>query len=290
MAEFPGHNISLVIDDRIIGTNLKISNLANMMAVAKYDVIAISDSDMRVGRDYLKTIVQPFKDDTVGAVTCLYSGRPINGLPSKLGATYINDWFLPSALIPATFGSLTYCFGATMAVRRKMFLGLGGFGALADFLADDYMLGHLVSDAGHKIVLAPYVVENVISETSLKSLFSHELRWARTIKSVQPFGYALSFITELLPLSVLTMVPIYLATGSALLAGAVVGGAFAMRIALHYAVSVTVPGGGPFAPWLIPLRDLLTASVRITSYFGTKVLWRESAFEIQTGNQLKIVE
>lgn len=288
--EFPEHDITLVVDDRIIGTNYKISNLANMMAVAKYDVVVISDSDMRVGPDYLRTIAAPFADGTVGATTCLYSGNPSGGPASNLGAMFINDWFLPSALLPTMFGELTYCFGATMAIRRNVLEKFGNFDRLADYLADDYMLGQFVVEQGYRIVLAPYVVENVIDEPDLKGLFHHEIRWARTIRSVQPLGYSLSFITELLPLSLIAALPLYLLSESGILVLALLCSTLAVRIALHYAVSVTVPGGTMFAPWLIPVRDLMSVAVRIVSYFGSKVMWRESAFEIHANNQLKIAE
>jgi ceramide glucosyltransferase len=288
--EFPERDISLVIDDRIIGTNYKISNLANMMAVAKHDILVVSDSDMRVRPDYLNAVAAPFKDETVGATTCLYSGHAIGGTPSKLGAMYINDWFLPSALLPTMFGAIKYCFGATMAVRRDVLDKIGGFDALASYLADDYMLGQLVVEKGYRVALAPYVVENIIYEPDMKGLFQHEIRWARTIRSVQPIGYTLSFVTEALPLSLIGALPLYFFTGSGLLAFALVLSALAMRTALHYAVSVAIPGQSTFAPWLIPFRDLLTVAVRVVSYFGSKVMWRESAFEIHADNQLKIAK
>ncbi len=287
---FPQLDLSLVVDDRIIGTNYKVSNLANMMSAAKHDIVVVSDSDMRVRRDYLKIVTAPFADDNVGATTCLYSGSASDGMPSKLGAMYINDWFLPSALLPTMFVPLNYCFGATMAVRRGVLEGMGGFDALADYLADDYMLGQFVADQGYRIALAPYVVDNVISEPDLKGLFQHELRWARTIRSVQPVGYTLSFITELLPLSLLAALPVSLFTGSALPAVAIICCALGMRAAMHYAVSYAVPGNTLFAPWLIPVRDLISTAVRIVSYFSSRVLWRESAFEIHANNQLKIAK
>ena len=183
--EFPHHDLSLVIDDTIIGSNYKVSNLANMFRQARHDII-VADSDMRVCRDYLKAVAAPFEDPKVGAATCLYSGRASGRLPSKLGAIFINDWFLPSALIPAVLGRLTYCFGATMAIRRSNLERFGAFDALADVLADDFMFGRLVHKQGHRIALIPYIVENVIDDPSLKSLFLRELRWARTIRSVEP--------------------------------------------------------------------------------------------------------
>lgn len=290
MEEFPALDIALVVDDRVIGTNYKISNLSNMMAVARHDILAISDSDMRVRPDYLRTIAAPFADATVGATTCLYSGTTRNGVASELGAMFVNDWFLPSALVPTMVGELRFCFGATMAVRRDVLAKFGGFAALANYLADDYMLGHRVVQQGYRIALAPYIVENVIYEAGIKGLFLHELRWARTIRSVQPVGYALSFITDVLPLSLIAAVPIYLATASSGWALAVPGVALALRLLLHFAVCRIAPPGTICAPWLIPLRDLLSVSVRVASFFGSRVQWRERSFVIRANNQLSAAE
>ena len=111
---------------------------------------------------------------------------------------FVNDWFLPSALIPGVFGRLTYCFGATMAIRRSNLIKFGAFDALANVLADDFMLGRLVHEQGNRVALVPYIVENVIEDPSLKALFLHELRWARTIRSVEPLGYAVEATPTLL--------------------------------------------------------------------------------------------
>jgi ceramide glucosyltransferase len=285
--EFPDRDLSLIIDDTIIGSNYKVSNLANMFGLARNDIIVIADSDMRVCQNYLKAVAAPFKDPQVGAATCVYSGRAAGKLPSKLGALFINDWFLPSALIPAIFSKLTYCFGATMAIRRSNLEQFGSFNALANVLADDFMLGRLVHQQGHRVALVPYIVENVIEDPSLKSLFLHELRWARTIRSVEPLGYAASAITEIIPLATVAMVCLYLATGSTLYAGGIFAVAAVLRLALHYTISSTVPGRGNAAPLLVPLRDVMSPIIRLSSYFGRKVTWREREFVIQSNARLE---
>ncbi|MEL0112890.1 MAG: glycosyltransferase, partial [Rickettsiales bacterium] len=131
IAEHPETDIALVVDDRIYGRNLKVSNLINMFEKARHDIIVVADSDMRVGRGYLAAVAGTFTDPRVGAATCLYSGAGGANLASRLGAMFINDWFLPSALIPTMFGELKFCFGATMAVRRAALKEIGGFEALA---------------------------------------------------------------------------------------------------------------------------------------------------------------
>jgi len=197
-----------------------------------------------------------------------------------LGAMFINDWFLPSALIPTMFSELSFCFGATMAVRRELLDEFGGFEKLANVLADDYMLGNLVHRGGRKVALVPYIVENVVSERNLKSLFLHELRWARTIRSVQPGGYALSVITEALPISLITAVFLYFYDAPAWQCLGVVALAFGLRVLLHSSVYVTVRNGRLFSPWLIPLRDLFSFGVRVSSYFGSTVHWRDQVMTI----------
>lgn len=290
MEEFRENDLSLVIDDTIIGSNYKVSNLANMFRKARHDIIVVADSDIRVGKDYLNAVASPFEDPKVGAATCVYSGRATGRLPSKLGAIFINDWFLPSALIPALFGRLTYCFGATMAIRRSNLECFGAFDALADVLADDFMLGRLVHGQGHRVALIPYIVENVIEDPSLRSLFLHELRWARTIRSVEPVGYAASTITEIVPISILAAVGLYAATGSAILMVGLLGIAAVVRLVLHYAVSFTIPDRGTAEPLLLPLRDLMSPVVRLLSYFGRKVTWRERDFVIHSSVRLEPAE
>jgi len=182
------------------------------------------------------------------------------------------------------------CQKAMRPVRRDILEKFGGFAALANYLADDFMLGQKVVGAGYRIALAPYIVQNVIYEAGLRGLFLHELRWARTIRSVQPIGNALSFVTDILPLSLLASVPIYLATASMGWALAVPGCALALRLLLHFVVSRIAPPGTICAPWLIPVRDLLSVAVRVSSFFGSRVQWRERSLVIHANNQLSAAE
>ena len=289
MGEFQEHDISLVVDERVHGSNLKISNLLNMLDHAKHDILVVADSDMRVERDYLQIVAATFDDPCVSAATCLYSGSARGGLPSTLGAMFINDWFFPSALIPALRDKLTYCFGATMAARRGAIENIGGFGALANILADDYMLGNFVHRQGQKVALAPYLVRNIVHEPSMRALFLHEVRWARTIKNVKPLSYALSTITEGLFLSVVAAVLLSFGGVSGWLITLPIIIVALLRLALHLGVCETIKGQGERTPWLIPLRDLLSLGVRISSYFGTTVHWREQVLTVRADSTLQDV-
>ncbi len=279
-------DLSLVINERILGGNLKASNLANMFKTACHDIIVVADSDMRVRRDYLRAVAAPFLKPEVGAATCLYTGAGDKNLASRMGAMFINDWFLPSALISTLFVDLKFCFGATMAIRREALVAIGGFETLANFLADDYMLGNMTARLGYKVALVPYVVENTVFEENLRSLFLHETRWARTIRSVQPLGYAMSFITEVFSLSLLAAITVYVQTSSLPLAALPIIGALALRTALHYIVQAKLAGGMAFSPLLIPARDLFSLAVRIGSFFGREVRWRDQVMTVCTNSRL----
>jgi ceramide glucosyltransferase len=287
MKEFPHLDISLVIDSKVIGPNLKVSNLANMYPLARHDVLVISDSDMRPGENYLCSIVTPLLDKSVGAVTCLYQGIPATrSVASRLACLFINEWFLPSVLVARAVRGITFCLGATMVVRRNVLEGIGGFERLASYLADDYMLGKLVSDQGYKVVLSPYVVKNIIGAYSFKSLFMHELRWARTVRNVQPAGYALSFVTYTIPLSlvycVITSIKVI---GICMLIASII-----VRLVMHGVARRTLQNDGPPVPWLLPLRDLMCFMVWAASFMGHNVSWRNNKFSLQSDGHMAFKE
>ena len=282
MEEFSERDIELVIDNRVSAANLKIANLLNMVGRAKHDMFIVSDSDMRVDGDYLRSLVAPFADRAVGAATCLYSATPAGGVASMLGAMFINDHFSPSVLVALTMQKLRFCLGATMAVRRDVLESIGGFAALSGHLADDYMLGKLVSDRGFKVALASYAVNNIVHEPTLKSLLLHELRWARTIHAVRPVGHTLSFITYALPVSFIALlVSRNMAAGSALIAACL-----ALRVVLHYVARRAFHVRAPATPWLIPVRDFLALGVWAASFFGRAVQWRGHEFRLRGGDLL----
>ncbi|HKK15007.1 MAG TPA: bacteriohopanetetrol glucosamine biosynthesis glycosyltransferase HpnI [Gammaproteobacteria bacterium] len=199
--EFPWRRLELVVDEKLVGVNFKISNLVNMMPRARYDHLVVADSDIRVGPDYLAHVVNELADPETGVVTCLYRGRPLPSLSSHLGALFIDAWFLPSVLVGRALGYGSFCFGATMALHRSVLERIGGFESLAWHLADDYVLGERVRAEGFKVTLSGYVVQTTVHEPGLRSLWHHELRWVRTIRTVQPVGHAFSFISFAIPVS-----------------------------------------------------------------------------------------
>ena len=281
IADLPDVDISLVIDGALPGTNFKICNLSNMMAVAKHEVLVIADSDMRVEPHYLDAVVGPLMEEGVGLVTCLYKGRPERGVASALGAAFINTGFLPSVLVGKLLGADTGCFGATMALRRSTLAEVGGFGALINHLADDYVLSRLVRDAGHKVVISPYVVENIVLEADLGALFLHELRWQRTVRLISPIGLAASVVTNPVALALLAL-PLSGFDDGAWLA---LAAALAARGALIYTCS-RIFGVIPLRAALVPIRDVLSLIVLVASFCGQRVTWRDRTFQVDQRGEL----
>lgn len=166
--------------------NPKIANLAKPGAEPHGDLVVIADSDIWVGRDYLRAIAASFSSERTGAVTCLYGGVPNETFAARLGAMRSEEEFSPSVLVAVALAKMEFCLGATMAVRRNVLDAIGGLEALGGDLADDYNLGKLVADRGFDVELSRYVVRTTIAETTLRALWLREVRWARTNFQASP--------------------------------------------------------------------------------------------------------
>jgi len=272
--ELPGLDLQLAVDPTQHGSSAKVSNLINMMPLARHDYLVIADSDVCVPPDYLARVIEPLLDPAVGIVTCPYRGRPRAGLWSLLGALFINDWFMPSVQVAALFGSRAFAFGASIALRRDTLSSIGGFAAIANQLADDYRLGELTRRRGLTTVLSDVIVETWVDEGSLAELVRHELRWLRTILIVRPLGYSLSFITFSLPLAVLGAL---LARG-ARTALVLLGITLTARVVIHGAAR------RPHAPLAqigaAPLSDALAFALWCWGFVARRVQWRDARYRV----------
>lgn len=267
--EFPQRHLAVAIDRRQHGSNRKVSNLINMMPLVRHEFLVLSDSDVRVERDYLAKVAAPLHDAGVGVVTCAYRGRPRQGLWSLLGSLFVNEWFMPSVRVAALAGSRSFAFGATIAIRRQVLANIGGFASIANQLADDYRLGELTRRRGLRTVLSEVVVDVCVAERSFADLVRHELRWLRTIRALRPIGYGFTFITFGMPVAALGVL---LTGGAAPVVGMLAITALA-RVMLH--LSMREPGSSPWQIAVLPLRDTLNLVLWIWSFVTRHVHWRE---------------
>jgi ceramide glucosyltransferase len=274
MAAYPDRALDLVIDPRVHGQNGKISNLVNMAARIRHAAVVLADSDMQAPPDYLRQVVAALQQPGVGLVTCLYHGVPVGDrLWPRLSALAIDTHFLPNVVAGLSLGLARPCFGSTIALKRTTLDAIGGFEAFADRLADDYAIGAAVRAAGHAVAIPPFTIGHACPEASARALWRHEVRWARTIRSVDPAGYAGSAVTHAFPLALLGA----LAGGSGGIIVAAV--ALACRIALCMRIERAF-GLRRHPYWLVPVRDALSFVVFAFSLFGAAVSWKGGEYRV----------
>ena len=273
-SEFPQLDLEIAINPAQHGASSKVSNLVNMMALARHDYLVISDSDIYVQPDYLERVIAPLQDEGVGIVTCLYRGRPRAGLWSLLGSMFVNEWFVPSVRVAALIGSRAFAFGATIALRRATLLQAGGFEAIADQLPDDYRLGELTRRLGLRTVLSDVEDETSVYEASVGELVRHQLRWLRTIRTVQPLGFTLAGVTFGLPV---VIVGCLLAGGSAAPLAML-----AITATARLMINSEPRSSRPLLAqlWLVALNDLLGILLWCWSFTTRRVHWRDARYLI----------
>jgi ceramide glucosyltransferase len=276
-ARFPDRDIRLVVGQRAAAGNPKISNILNMMPEASHGVLILSDSDMSAGPSYVRDVVATLQQPEVGLVTCLYRGRAVGGFWSRLAAAAVDQHFLPSVLVGLKFGMAHPCFGSTIALRRETLRRIGGFEAFADALADDYEMGDAVRRLGLKVVIPPFTLGHTFSDASFSELIAHELRWARTIRLVDPKGYAGSIVTHPLPFA-LAALPL---SGFSAIAVIILAATLASRLFIPIQVE-RLPGGGKSTLWLSPLRDLVSFAVFVASFVPGAVSWRGRRYSVES--------
>jgi ceramide glucosyltransferase len=283
--ELPHRDLRLVVDGALAGPNRKAANLANIFRSARYDIIVLSDSDVRVDRDCLASMAAPFAEPAVGAVASIYKGWAIGGAAARFGALYVNDWFVPSVVVDVDLRGIDFVFGALSAVRRRPLQAIGGFEHLAQCLAEDFSMGRLTRRRGWQVVLSPYACDTVVAERSFAEMFRHEVRWQRSERACRPLDQFMSVVTCPLPLLALLLLPQPSFVGLG-----IIGGEMVLRILVHLQVRRSFRIAGAFEPWLVPLRDCVCFFAWAAGLFGNKVYWGNEAFSIKAYRKLMSAE
>jgi ceramide glucosyltransferase len=281
-AALPGRRIDIDIGEVAWARNPKLANVLSMMRLVRHTTLILADSDTRVDADYVRAVTAPLQQSEIGVVTALFAGVPNGTFAARLGAMFMNEQFIPSALVDRLFGPLRHCFGPTNAFRAAVLQSIGGFEALAPHLADDFMLGHFVAARGLRVVISKYVIRTMVTDPTVAALWEHELRWHRTIRGLQPLGYAGMFLTFPVPLALAAFAVSRRRKPALLLAVTAAIG----RIALQR-VAARALGVAPAALWLIPLRDIFGLAVWARGLTGHDVRWRGAPLQMATGDLLE---
>ncbi len=282
--------IDIVVNPALHGPNRKISNLMNMLPAARHDVLVFGDSDLHVRHDYLEQVVATLLVPGTGLVTAICGGEAVSpGVAAELGAMHISHSFLPGALLGAFVGRQD-CLGTTMAIRRETLAQAGGLAALVPHLADDNLLGRLVRQLGLAVRLAPTMPVVSVQERSLRAVWLHELRWARTIRTVAPIAHGASVVQFPLVWALLAV----LVSGCGTLELGVLATVWAIRAVVADAIDHCLRRHRARRALrtqaaLLPLRDLLSVLEIGASFLGDAVVWRGHKLRANRRAQSRVV-
>lgn len=289
--EFPDRVIRVVICSKKLGTNTKVSNLAQMMVEAKHELILVNDSDIRVSPDYLRRVTAPLSDSKLGLVTCLYRGVPTSTLGSRLESLGISADFSAGVLAARQLeGSIHFGLGSTLAFRRHDLEAIGGFEAFVDYLADDYEIGQRIAAQNLEVILSDVVVETFLPAYTLRQFVDHQLRWGRTVRDSRRWGYVGLVSTFGLPWALLALLMSLWLNPEFLLAWGLFAVVAGLRIAVALLVGRSVLDDRRVLALLplLPVRDLIALIVWIASLAGDTVIWGGDSFRLKNGKLIRI--
>jgi ceramide glucosyltransferase len=289
--DFPQRTIRLITNVPHIGTNEKINNLCQLAQKAKYHLLVMSDSDVRVEQDYLKAVVAPFANPEVGVVTMLYKGQSAGNVASKLDALGMYMDSAPAALVAKKVeGRMRFAFGWTMATSKKFLSEIGGWEAMVNHHSDDFELGKRIAECGHRVELIAKPVTMVFPNESMREYFNHELRWSIGLKSVRPLGYWGLIFTHGLPWALLGSV-VSMVRGSTAIAASYLLAYLVLRVGLTWITGSWGLGDRELwrILWLVPTRDALSFVIWITGFFSDEITWRGLGYRVRKGRLFPIL-
>lgn len=281
--ENPACNAQLIICPESLGVNAKVSTLIQLLRLAQHDVIAVSDADVFVSPDFLVNAVAPLCEPEIGLVNCFYRlAEPVT-LAMRWEAIAINADFWSQVLQGRSMQPLDFALGAVMTTRREQLMKMGGFEALADYLADDFQLGNRIVRGGGRIAICPVVVDCLSASMNWREAWAHQLRWARTIRVCKPLPYAFSILSNatLWPLLLVVVQPASWAVTI-----------FAVCLLVRIVTAQTLQkrlsptGTQGWFWWLVPVKDLLQVALWVCAFFGNHIIWRGHRFRLQRNGRL----
>lgn len=282
---FPDHDLKLVVNDRLIGYNYKVSNLANGLEFCDHDLILIADSDIKVKSDYLASIVKPLQDEKVAVVTCLYQSLG-NHWVSIIDSIGVGCDFIPSVLTARQLEGVKFAFGSTIVIRKEVLNKIGNFETISNSLADDFLLGNLSAKLGYEVILSNYIVNHNIEEENFNNYLSRQIRWFRCIKIQRFSGYlGLIFAQGIISSLIFLLINNFSFFSLILLIIT-----FSLRLFLAYYVSVKYLKNETCRKYLalVFLVDILRCYIWLLGFFGNRIKWRENNFILDKNGQLRI--
>ena len=276
-ARYPKIPSRLVVAGQPPYPNAKVFSLANLYAVARHDLIVMIDSDVRVGPDLLSTVAAEFQDPKLGLATCPYRAVPGNSFWSTLEAVGLNTEFMSGLVTARLLDGVKFAVGPTIAARREAIESIGGFDALKDFLAEDFVMGQRAAERGWGVILSSFAIEHRIGSQRFVANVKHRLRWNRSTRRSRPWGYVGQLFTNPLPMALILWAlapswwPVVAITAlfRAAAAWSAAGPCLSDRLTLRL--------------WyLVPLQDVFSFIMWIAGFFGNTVQWRGRSYYLRS--------
>ena len=290
-AEFPARRIRLLVGAEQVGANRKVSKLIRLMNEAQHPILVLTDGDVRVGPHYLREVVAPFADASVGAVTSFYRGIAEPSIGAEMEGVGASSDFFAGVLVAQWKEGMTFALGASIVTTKEWVEKIGGFVAIADQHSDDYELGHRIAKAGGEVLLSREAVWTMYPAEGLRGFWEHQLRWARTVRLCRPWSYMGLIFTHGLPWCLLAA---FAATSAGWMRVAVAYLAtyLVLRLAMAWMVGVWGVGDGLLRRrlWLVPVRDAIYFFVWLASFASKKITWGGEEYTMEKGQMVRTSE
>lgn len=284
--DFPQRSIRLLIGASHRGSNDKVRKLCRLAGEARFEILVVSDSDVRVQADYLRRLVAPFEDPHVGAATCFYHVKVDSRLGPELEAVGVASEFFPGVLMARQLEGVKFALGATMAVRSQSLAEIGGFEAIADSFLDDYELGNRIAAEGYRVELIRYAVCTLPMLEGGLGFFKHQLRWAVGVRNSRPWGHFGRLLAQGLPWAIAAVA--FHRTWAA--AAGFLGAYLVIRLVVAWTVGVW----GLKDPlmrrkwWLVPLWDVASFVIWAVSFVQNRIHWCGTEFYVRKGRLVPV--
>ncbi|MGH9698755.1 MAG: glycosyltransferase [Candidatus Acidiferrales bacterium] len=279
--DFPERQIRVLFGSGREATNDKVAKLVRLTSEARHEYVVISDSDVRVEPDYLRTVIAPLADGCVGAVTCFYVSTGDHTFTEHLQTVGMISDFYPGILVARQLDGVKFALGPTIATTRARLAEFGGYESLENGPADDLLVGRLIAERGHEVRLLNYCILTVADYASLRDLFLKRLRWLVVMRHLRPWGHLGLIFTLGLPWS-LAAIAIYPVAGVAL---AYLGAYAGLRATMTWLIGIH--GLKQSTLWkqmiLIPAWDAMAFLVWLVSFTRSTVRWRGGNYYIRNG-------
>jgi ceramide glucosyltransferase len=272
--------------------NAKVASMERMEAEAAYEILVVSDSDVRVTPDYLRAVALPFADASVGAMCCPYRGVAAEGgLWARLEAVGMSVEMTSGVLVARAMEGMQFVLGPTMAFRREAIRRMGGFALAADHHDDDFVLGNETFKLGQTVALSHHAIDHMVINSRFAASMKHQVRWMKSTRFSRPKGHFGTALTFSLPYGIAGWAAAA-RMGHPWWGLALFGWSVATRLALAIAVGrLVVEDRSWFGLFVLyPIRDLMGFGFWAASYAGRRISWRGREYELLPGGKMRAAE